>query len=183
MMMNSPERNSGPRLPVPTELMKLSDLCDHLSRRTHFQLEQQLRQLERVLFKGCPGSPGKAGAHLRDRTIQARFREFRHVLLEHLQTEVETVFPLIRTLDKHHTESEFAWEQLHSILARMKREHAKMDEAFAELETLVEEAAMDPEPRRTVMEVIDRMDDQLQNGIYCENQILYRRARALGRSQ
>lgn len=165
------------------ELMSFAELCDHIVNVQHVLVRHELARLDRIC-REMDLSPEIGTPRLR--TVQKQFAAFRAQLADHLREEAEVLFPLIRQLDSDRWAETGVLDLLKASMAGMEREHDEVDEGLAELETLIESNASSSSGAGFLQEfhdVILRLERLLHGQIYQENQILFRRARALLESQ
>jgi len=165
--------------PVYLELMTLKDICDHLEQSSRVALQDELARLDQLTRVAAERYGAGHPQLLRIRKTLVAFRER---FTAHLHEETENLFPLIRRLTTGKKEARSA---LKSRLARMEHEHNQADEALAELHALAGDGLLRPPVPaavRTVSDAIVRLEQAIHEQIYKENQVLFRRALAIGGS-
>ena len=166
---------------VAVELMELAELCDHVERVHHAGLRDELENLDQLTQlmaeQHGAGDP-------RVSKIRQVFAGFHQKILAHLCNEAETLFPLLRQLDANPDESPAVFTRIKLSLEQMEREHDEVEESFAQLCALTQTettAAANPVPVQMLHDAVIRLEREINEPIYKENQILFQRARALNR--
>jgi regulator of cell morphogenesis and NO signaling len=166
---------------VAVELMELAELCDHVERAHHACLRDELENLDQLTLliaeqhgAGDPRIP----------KIRRTFISFQQKILAHLRGEAEILFPLLRQWGSNPDESPAVFTRIKLSLERMEREHDEVEEAFAQLCALAQTetpAAANPVPVQMLHDAVVRLEREINEPIYKENQILFQRARAMSR--
>lgn len=164
--------------PTPTsvEIMSLSQICDQLEAVQHLALMDQLAQAD-VFLRNEVASSSAEYPFLTE--IQNRFNLFREKIVNHLQEEAKTLFPLIRHLESEPPTSPAEINRLRNPLLRMKEDHNEVDEDLAALAALTSEIPEEltaTEAGRELRQLFQDLEEILQGQIYQENQVLFRRA-------
>lgn len=166
---------------MAVELMELAELCDHVERAHHAGLRDELENLDQltrlIAEQHGAGDP-------RISKIRQAFAGFYQKILAHLRGEAEALFPLLRQLEVNQDENPAVFTRIKLSLERMEREHDEVEEVFAQLCALTQTetpAAANPVPVQMLHDAVVRLEREINEPIYKENQILFQRARAMSR--
>ncbi len=165
--------------PAAMEIMSLSQICNQLERSHHPALLQELARAEALLL-ALPKQP--AACDSRIDAIREHFAIFRENLVAHLREETETLFPLIRRLETTEIPTPALTNLLKHPLEQMKHEHNEADEGLAALTSLTSNPPGDtcnPAVLAELRDLFQKLEATLQNQIYHENQVLFRRVSAM----
>lgn len=162
------------------ELLDLTTLCDHLEHAQCVRLRNGLGRLDQATDTAVEQAATK---HPQLVEMRDRFTDFRDFLTAHLGEETEELFPLIRRMADGNVCTPSAPRALRIRMARLRNEHNQADETLARLRSLIDSlASRDPESAviQAVGDGISRLEQALQEQIFGENQILFRRVSAAG---
>lgn len=140
------------------KLMTLSELCDRLECR-HFHLAEILHGLH----GDCPDA------------LKQRFGAVRDRVLAHLREEEDTLFPLIRELDRAGAGSGALRAELGRRLHAMRHDHGTLEEALADLEEV--DFVADVRTNAFLSDLAAALHGQIHD----EDQVLYRRVAGMVR--
>ena len=166
---------------VAVELMELAELCDHVEHAHHAGLRDELENLDQ-LTRTMAGQHGSNDPRILK--IRRAFVSFHQKILAHLRGEAEGLFPLLRQLEFNADESPAVFARIKLSLERMEQEHYEVEEEFAQLCALTQTetpTASVSAPVQILHEAVIRLERGINEPIYKENQILFRRARAISR--
>ncbi len=166
---------------VALELMELAELCDHVENAHHASLRNELENLDQ-LTRTMAGQHGADDPRIPK--IRQAFIGFHRKILAHLRGEAEVLFPLLRQLESNLDESPAVFVRIKLSLERMEQEHEEVEEAFAQLCALTRTEVLPADgsvPVQMLHDAVVRLEHDINEPIYKENQILFQRARAMSR--
>ncbi len=165
------------------ELMTLTELCDHCANVHHALVRRELARLQLASLQLAKAETALADAPwIAD--AQTQLARLCGQIAAHLRAEAQSLFPVLRRLDGVPDGEPADRIALGQLLARMRDQHNEADEALDALETLIGErpaARSGSSLEGKLLAALHRLERCLHEGIYRENQVLFRRAAALSR--
>lgn len=151
----------------------MTELCDHIVEVHHAYLRRELPQIDGLLTKVVDRHGGRAPELER---LQARFGELNGALIDHIDSEEQTVFPLCRSL-----ESGGEARIVPRGLGVHEAEHAAVGQALRSMRELT--GGYDPEQafcttHRVLLGSLQELEADLHQHIHEENNILFPRLQA-----
>jgi iron-sulfur cluster repair di-iron protein len=170
------------RTAVALELMELAELCDHVENAHHAGLRDELENLDH-LTRTMAGQHGADDPRIPK--IRRAFVNFHRKILAHLRVEAEALFPLLRQLGSNPDESHAVFTRIKLLLECMEQEHDEVEGDLAQLCALTRTeapTAAGSVPVQMLHDAVVRLERDINEPVYEENQILFQRARAMSRS-
>ena len=169
--------------PANWQEASLTTLIDHIQRRYHALLREELPRLSRMLEKVI----SRHGDHLPETLLplQETFVRFREELLDHMQKEDTVLFPAIRAIERPAGHEAWVGALEHPIAA-MEHEHTEAGEALARMRAITNGYAP-PEwacpTFRGLYYGLAALESDMHVHVHLENNILFPRAAAANRAR
>ncbi|HEX7088053.1 MAG TPA: iron-sulfur cluster repair di-iron protein [Vicinamibacterales bacterium] len=175
--------SNAPWQPANWQEASLGALIDHIQRRYHAVLREELPRLARMLDRVI----SRHGEQLPETLLPLRdtFVRFEQELLSHMQKEDNVLFPAIRALER--PAGHAAWAgALEQPIEVMEHEHADAGEALARMRAITNGYAP-PEwacpTFRGLYYGLAALESDMHVHVHLENNILFPRATALTRNR
>lgn len=157
----------------------LSELCDHIERRHHDYLREELPRLAELIDKVIRAH-GQTQPDLL--LLRNHFRALRDELEPHMLKEEHVLFPAIRQLEASRTPHRFPFGSVSNPIRCMIDEHEHAGEELRHLHELTN--GFQPPPGacptwRVMLESLARLERDMHEHVHKENSILFPRAVAL----
>lgn len=165
-----------------TEL-SLTELTDHIERIHHAYLHTELPRLEKLVTKVAAVHGDKEP---RLRQIQDVFLALSAELATHLMKEEQVLFPMIRQLEASSTLPSFPCGTVDNPVNQMEFEHEEAGQALAQLRQLTENFTPPDwacNTYRVMLDALHTFEQDMHQHVHKENNVLFPRAIAYGRSQ
>ena len=167
---------------IVMDLMSLKELCDHLNYSRQVDLPIELERLDRLTRSAVSRYKNEASNFPE---IRNKFLTFHNLFVTHLRKETEEFFPFIRQWLASDQEALSLRSSLQTWISEFREEHSRSDETLAELQAFIRKQPINPSTSQTarlIAQSVDRLDKLLQEQIYKENQMLFPRILAFGKT-
>ena len=178
MLQAIPEARSTAAGEEDPSNMSLTELIDHIESTHHVYLREELPRIENLL-ETVAQIHGDQAPYVRQ--VREVFDDLKPELLYHLEQEEDVVFPIIRALEREGALPENARSNDHLIGLR-EDEHDEAGAALAEIRELTDDFTTPDWACNTFEMAIDslaQLEADTHQHVHKENNILFRRARAL----
>lgn len=159
------------------DAMSLAELCDHIERRYHDWLREELPRLE-FMTRKVAAVHGDHEPRLHD--IRRVFEGFNAEMTTHLREEEEQIFPMIRQLESA-KEGGVGASALQATLAKLEAEHGRAGDAltrFAELSDGYSPPEWACNTFRAMFDTLARLERNMHEHVHTENNVLFVKALA-----
>lgn len=162
--------------PAPYEAMPLAELVEHIEKTHHVYLRASLPRLTALTEAAAAASP--ADERLAD--LRDEMRSLAAELDAHLGHEEEALFPMVRDLGGSGVVTPTrCGGSVGGPIACMENEHDMTVRTLATMRELTDNYSAPTgagDARAEMLEELRRLDQDLQEHIYKENKVLFRRA-------
>lgn len=159
----------------------LGDLCDHIERRFHAALREELPRLAGMLQRVVKAHGER---HPEIRVVAQVFDAFREELGAHMLKEERVLFPAIRDLERGRRPAGCC-ANLDAPIAAMEHEHESAGQALQRMHELTG-GYQAPEDGcttyRVLMDGLATLEREMHAHVHLENNVLFPRAEALAHS-
>lgn len=157
----------------------LGELCEHIVQRHHAFLREELPRVSGLIEKVVNAHGQK---HVELAQVKSVFRMLRAELEPHMEKEEQILFPAVRILENSNRPTQFPFGTVCNPIRCLEHEHEGTGEALAKLRELTGgyTAPADACPTyRVMLDSLARLERDLHEHIFKENQILFPRAKQL----
>jgi len=157
----------------------LAELCDHIERRHHDYLRDELPRLSGLIDKVI-NAHGEKNPELK--LLRRHFHRLRDELEPHMMKEERVLFPAIRQMESTWKQQQFPFGSVANPIHCMVNEH---EHAGDELKTLRELTGNYTPPQdacptwRVMLDSLKKLEQDMHEHVHKENSILFPRAQQL----
>jgi regulator of cell morphogenesis and NO signaling len=171
--------SSSPEIQATWLEKSLTALCDHIERRHHDYLKQELPRIAGLITK-VVNAHGATHPELAE--VDQHFQTLRNELDPHMMKEEKVLFPAIRQMEQTKTRQHFAFGSVENPIRCMVVEHNDAGQELAILRRLNQDYVAQADTCTTWQLMLDsllKLEQDMHEHVHKENAILFPRAQQL----